>query len=320
MLCKICLEQGKVICTKCSQPMPAGYGKSCEACYWQGLLDKRTYINCSAFTSPKMEIHFREFASWLGVKVGTHKAAITLNRYLSLFLDIENKLTGISSYEAMLNSFGAAKLRKYLLPMKWMEESGLIVVDAIAREANTERCRIESLLNKLEAKSKQRQLADGYYQLLKTDLAHNKTTIRSIRLALSPAIHLMLQGAKMSIPIPNQKLLDNYLSKSVGQRSSISGFVCYLRDRQGIEIKLPKLDANKALLNRRRKLESEILALMKADKANAHNREWLCVALEYFHGMPKRVGKTIASENLIYTADGGVVVCWNGLRYWLKAS
>ena len=59
---------------------------------------------------------------------------------------------------------------------------------------------------------------------------------------------------------------------------------------------------------------------MKADKANAHNREWLCVALEYFHGMPKRVGKTIASENLIYTADGGVVVCWNGLRYWLKAS
>ena len=124
----------------------------------------------------------------------------------------------------------------------------------------------------------------------------------------------------MSIPLPNQKLLDNYLSKSAGQRSAISGFVCYLRDKHGVEITLPKLDANKVWLNRKKKIEAEILALMKAGKANANSREWLCVALAYFHGLPRKVGKTIASENLIDTADGGVTVCWNGLRYWLKAS
>lgn len=320
MLCKTCLELGEVPCTKCTQLMPAGYGKTCEACYWQGLLDKRTTINCASFKLESMSVHFKAFSGWLGIKVGCHKAAVTLNHYLPFFVAVEKQFSEILNYDLLLNHFGAAKLRKVLLPMQWMEASGLVTVNVITREDNTEKRRIEALLNKLGDKTKARNLADGYYRLLHEDLERNKTTLRSIRLVLSPCVSLLLRSAEMSLTPPNQKALNAYLAKSSGQRSAISGFICHLRNVHCVEIQLPKLDKNKAQRNRRKKLETQILALMKAGKANTENREWLSVALAYFHGLPKRVGKTIASENIIDTANGGVTVSWNGLRYWLKTN
>lgn len=76
MLCNICQYLGEIPCAKCKQMMPAGRGKACELCYWKGLLEKRTSINCAAFTTSLMADHFNAFAIWLGQDVGAHKAAI----------------------------------------------------------------------------------------------------------------------------------------------------------------------------------------------------------------------------------------------------
>lgn len=298
--------------------MPAGYGKTCEPCYWQGLLNKRTIINGAIFKTASMLAHFQAFSDWLSIRVGIHKTAITINQYLPFFVALENVFNKIPNYDELLNHFGAAKLRKTVLPMQWMEATGLVTINASAREDNTEKRRIDSLLGRLSNKTNAKNLAASYHTLLKSDLELGKTSLRSIRLALSPAVYLLLRSSEKLIMPPNQKILDDYLKKSPGQRAALSGFICHLRKIHSVEIQLPKLDKNKSRLNRKRKLEAEILALMKAGKACTTNRDWLSVALLYFHGLPRRVGKTIAPENIIETNDGGIEVTWSGLKYWLK--
>lgn len=316
MLCKACIEFGEVPCEKCHQSMPAGYGKTCENCYWQGLLDKRTKINSAALLG--LSAYFELFSSWLGQEVGVHKAAITVNKFLPFFEEIESQFNGIPDYEGLLNHFGAAKLRKVELPMRWLAFVGLIEVNAELREENTEKRRVQELLEKVGNNPAASKLINGYYQILKVDLKHRKTTLRSICLALSSAVSLLIASSEVKVMPPNQKMLDAYLKKSAGQRAAVSGFVNFLRDIHGVEIKFPKLDANKAQLNRRKKLEAEMLALMKAGKASADNREWLSAALAYFHGLPKKVGITVPLEAIVESNDGGIKLDWQGAIYWLQ--
>lgn len=318
-LCNACVEQGQKPCTLCNQLMPAGYGKICEACYWKGLLDKRTAINCATFRVAEMENHFSDFAIWLGQDVGVHKVAITINRYVPFFLAIENKFGLIPNYSALLEHFSPAKLRKNLLPMRWMVAAGLLIVDVIAREDDTEKRRIASLLDKVGVDTAERKLLNGYYQLLINDLKHTKTTLRSVRLALSPAFSLLLIGAEMRQIPPNQRVLDAYLHKSAGQRAAVTGFVNYLRDIHSVDIKLPKLDTRKSQLNSKKKLEVELLALMKSGGDSLLNREWLSVALAYYHGLPRKAGKTVTEENIVVVGDGGIRITWNGVKYWIQA-
>ena len=114
-------------------------------------------------------------------------------------------------------------------------------------------------------------------------------------------------------------MLDAYLHKSAGQRAAVTGFVNYLRDIHGVDIKLPKLDTRKAQLNRKKKLEVEMLALMKSGGDSLLNREWLSVALAYFHGLPRKAGKTVTEENIVVAGDGGIRITWNGVKYWIQA-
>lgn len=319
MLCNSCQSQGEIPCTKCQQMMPAGRGKACELCYWKGLLEKRTSINCAAFTTSLMADHFNAFAIWLGQDVGAHKAAITLNRYLPFFLDIEKQFKTIPDYDALLQHLGAAKLRKVLLPMRWMEVIGLIIVDAVTREENTEKRRIVALLDKVGKTTKQRKVMDEYHRLFLSGLNGHNTTIRSIRLALSPAVAVLQLCSTMDITLPNQKALDTFLDKTPGQRAAILGFVNYLRNTHQIKITIPKLSPEKAKRNRMNKLKTEMLELMrKGGEDEEFRRQWLSVSLAYFHGLPKKTGRFVNTENILDTGDGGLTVIWHGLKYWVK--
>ena len=80
-----------------------------------------------------MAEHFQAFGQWLGRNVGGHKAALTIHGYLPFFIDIERKWKAIPEYGILLTHFGASRLRQVLLVMRWMEESGLVVVDEEAK-------------------------------------------------------------------------------------------------------------------------------------------------------------------------------------------
>ena len=316
-LCRACRETGEAPCTTCGHPMPAGRGKQCESCYWRGLLNKRVAMDCGAISAPIMAEHFRAFGEWLGHDVGWHKAAITLHHYLPLFLDIEKQWKSIPEYPVLLKHFGAQRLRRALLPMRWMQESGLVLPDAAAKEEDSDRRRIMATLHKFGNGTLERNILDGYHTAMIAGKG-KETALRSIRLAMTPAAALLLKGREMKQIPPNQSVLNAYLKKTPGQRAAVSGFVRYLRDEYGVEICLPNAGVE-AEKKRKKKLEEEMLALMQTDsEGDRFGRQWLSVALAYFHGLPK---KTVTAEvygNMKPALDGtGVVLTLNGKDYWL---
>jgi hypothetical protein len=318
MVCKKCLEKGNIPCPQCHNPMPAGYGQRCEQCYWKELLRKRIEIDCSSFAVSQMAEHFKAFGQWLGHKAGSNKAASTIHRYLPFFLEIEQQWQTIPKYEELLAHFGALKLRRSLLPMTWMTESGVIVSNTSVKEEESDKRRINVILDKLPEKSQAREILTSYYQSLLGKLKDEKTTIRSIRLALSPAAAYLHKAAEMQRVPPDQRVLDAYLKIAPGQRAAISGFICYLQDKHGVNLILPKHDTLRRQRNRRKKLEKEMLILMQEkDDSGGFQRRWLSTALAYFHGLPKKVGKTIENEHIAVLEDGNYSVTWNNKNYWI---
>ena len=316
-LCAACLEKGDIPCPKCGQPMPAGCGKQCWTCYWTALAETRAQAHCAAFSSSALLERFQAFGTWLIRKVGGRKAALNIHKYSQFFLDIERQWQDIPDYETLLRHFSAGGLRRYLLPMRWMEECGLVAPDAAVREADSDRRRIEASLDRLPEGSRFRKVAIGYHEILMARVTKGVTTLRSLRLALSPAVSLLMFADDMACMPPDQKALDGFLRQAPGQRAALAGFVKYLREEHGAEITLPKHDFRRAYSYRRKKLEAKMLVLMREDGTDRDKmRRWLSVALAYFHDLPLKVGKQVGDKEI--TADENGLTVWvSGNAYWI---
>lgn len=316
MLCSACLEQGTVPCSSCNEPMPAGRGKQCEACYWRELLNKRLTINCAAFSVPAMAEHFIAFGEWLGSEVGHQKAAINLHRYLPFFLEIEKQWKAIPDFQVLLKYFGTLRLRRALLPMNWMQSASLVVPDTLAKQEDSEQRRIASTMEKVGQSTEERILLNNYYKELLEDLKAAQTTLRSVRLAITPAAALLIKGREMGQMPPDQRVLDSYLAQTPGQRAAVARFVRYLRERNGAEIHLPKANS-KAKHNRRKKQEAELLLMMQEGVRNKEFRHKLIVAaVSYFHDVPKHKLSNLTNVSMV-PSDDGVTVNVNEVDYWL---
>lgn len=314
-LCRICTEEGEKICPSCGELMPAGYGKTCEACYWRKLLQKRIEIDCAAFEGVAMANHFRSFGGWLGTELGVRKAAMVLHRHLPFFLALETAWGRIPDYRLLLGYFGALGLRRSRLPMRWMSEFGLVVVDKAAREANSERRRIQSTLARLDTHGEAWTILNGYYQQLGVSAEAGQTQLKSVRLALTPAAALLSLGLEMERTPPDQAALDAYLEKTPGQRAAVSGFVGYLRDQFEVDIHLPRA-SGRAARKRHKRLEQELLGLMaKPGTGEAYVRRLLTVALAYFHGVTKKVAGEVALSGVMNMGDGEPRVVIEGREY-----
>lgn len=317
MLCKTCLDKGEVACPKCQKLMPAGYGRHCQYCYWLDLLEKRIQMDCFAFSVARMATHFEAFGHWLKDLIGEHKAALTIHRYLPFFMEVERTWQDFPKFEVLLMHFGTAKLRRVLLPMRWMEAIGLIMSNAEAKAYDSESRRITNILEIFAKGVKARSILEGYHSTLMNNVNTGKMTLHSVRLALSPAAALLCKADEMGNIIPNQKDLDIYLAKTPGQRNAISRFVRYLRERHCAEIELPKVALGSAQRQRRKKLEGELLFMMKNGcGSNDLKQRWLSVSLAYFHGLNRKVGFIIKHES-VNQSDYGLVVTWNNELYWL---
>lgn len=319
LLCNTCLELGDIPCPKCLVLMPAGNGKQCQRCYWRSLAEKRIQMDCAAFVTSRMARYFEAFGNWLLEKVQEQKAALKIHGYLPFFLEIEKQWKDIPTYAQLLTLFGAAKLRRVLLPVQWMEAAGLVVIDKEAKHEDSDRRRIVATLDKLMHGSMARTLLDGYHKVLVEKLSVSATTLRSIRLALTPAAALLHQAEAMERLPPDQAVLNMYLKKSPGQRASISGFVRHLRDAHNVEISLPKEELGKAHQQRRKKLEVEMMALLKEPgESDEFKQRWLSISLAYFHGLSRKVVRTIPEAHMKH-ADEGLVVEWNNHSYWVPS-
>ncbi|MBF0503165.1 MAG: hypothetical protein HQM09_23765 [Candidatus Riflebacteria bacterium] len=282
------------------------------------MFNKRIAMDCAAFSTPGMAVHFETFGQWLGREVGEHKAALTIHRHLAFFMEIERRWKAIPDYNNMLEHFGTQELRRVLLPMRWLEECRLVVPDIRSKEENSERRRIMASLKKLPRGSRGQTILEGYHKALSDNLLSGKTTLRSIRLALFPAVVLLLKAGEMGCMPPDQKAVEAYLEKTPGQRAAVSGFVRYLRYAHRAKITLPQNNPQKAAQRRHKKLEAEMLELMRiGESGDAFLQRWIAVALEYFHGVPRKRGLLVKAQELHAGDNGDVTILIDGARYYL---
>lgn len=64
-------------------------------------------------------MHFEAFGHWLMGLMGENKAALTIHRYLSFFMEIERNWKDVPEFAVLLMHFGTTKLRCVQLPMLW---------------------------------------------------------------------------------------------------------------------------------------------------------------------------------------------------------
>lgn len=316
-LCCKCAELGYVACPACGEMMPAGYStRRCEKCYWKALLAKRIAISNCAFSNPVMAKHFAKFSNWLSLRVGDNKAAITLNRYLPFFLEIEREWRNVPSYLNLMAHFGAEQLRRVRLPMTWLSETLGMSVDASAREEDSERRRIEALMSSFPAGSLAGMALKTYRDMLEAKLAAGKTRRNSIRLALRPAVSLLLVADSSGRALPDQARLDRYMQQTPGQMSALSGFVSFLNRNYGAGLSMERTRKHHQM-QRRKKLEDELVEMIRRSEGGVlASKEWVSAALAYFHGLSWRRSHEYKDRDIVPSGDGASVFL-RDKWYWI---
>jgi hypothetical protein len=267
-----------------------------------------------AFSAPIMATAFGEFGQWLSKTTGCHKAAIKIHHYLSFFLEIERQWKGIPSYSKLLAHFGAEGLRRVRLPMRWLEEAHDIVTDAVLREADSERRRIEAMLALLDSRPNLAKILKEYERSLRSRLKQGRFTIRSIRLALRPAVTL-LESLDVEVTFPDQGSIDRFLKRRPGQRASLGGFVTFVNQEFGSTLHVD-VDKNAVQRARTSQLERKLYSLARAPN-NVSMDAWLSIALVLFHGLPRNAFRKAILQNRECRSISGVQAMLDGKSYWV---
>ena len=313
-LCRLCLEKGEVDCQTCGNPMPAGRGKICETCYWNNLLRKRIEIDKAAFTTSGMREHFSQFGEWLLNEVGGLRAATSIHKYLSFFMELEERWDRIPGYMDLLNHFGADGLRRVGSPMRWLKEKHGVIPDIKARENDSEHRRMENLINSIKPKTAAARALIGYRDKLMQRVEAGRTKIRSVRLALRPALSLLLSVDETGTTLPDQSALDRFLLHTPGQKAALTGFINYLHEQYGLKYEL-RIDEKKVKERHRRQLEKKLIALMRAPWTDAKTQQkWIVAAMEYFHRV--KVSRKLMVEDIKPVTDG-LAVTLQGKEFFL---
>ena len=196
----------------------------------------------------------------------------------------------------------------------------MITVDRAARETDSDRRRIEATLGRLPAGSKARDMLEEYHNRLRLRVKRDEITLRSMRLALTPAAKLLeVAAARRRLP-PDQGTLDAFLRDAPGQASALSGFVSYLRRVHGAELTMPKRRVLQRQRERRAKLLPELLAMMREVSTDRIvSKRWVQLALQYFHDLPACAGEKLAEGDLMTDAEG-VTVRIDEQDYWIPVA
>jgi hypothetical protein len=317
-LCNHCADAGEIPCAICGQLMPGGRISRCDNCYWNESAVKKISINMHSFSSPRMSALFNDFGNWLILECGAKNAALSLHRYLAFFVDVERIWGRFPNYEILVNHFKAEGLRRVRRPMRWLSETKEMKVDCEVRENTSDEDRIVKALATFSADVIGAKAIIGYEQRLRSRFHEGKTSVKSIRLALTPALHLLQSADRAGNVLPDQQTLDRYLLETPGQKAAATGFINYLNEHFSLALKMKVNQAATDKL-RRKKLGAILSRIVVTNGLTLDNfDEWVVSALDYFHSV-KIPSKAINNVRASVQRSGssGITVVFNSMIYYL---
>ena len=274
--------------------MPAGFGKRCWDCYWGERLQREVETNLHLFKSDNIKTAYQDFINWFVERSDNQNVVLEHLKFTTFFKTCDELWHKIPSYNSLVREFKPEGLRHYLTALRWLIETEQVVVDLKIKNEIAEKERIFNLFEKFEAVP---ESIGSYYEFLNEKLSRKKTSIKSIRLALQPAVGIYIELGINRLQQPSQEQLETYLRQKQGQLSAITGFISHLNRKYDTNIQCNKPDPEVIRRDRRKKLEKEIIAINLIPNPTSKDYEkWIAISLEYYHEL-KVSKKTIATLN-----------------------
>ena len=234
-LCKKCDEQLLSTCPKCKGEMPSGYGNVCPDCARRSLLFNMIRLNGHILRNKAVKTAYKKFIFWYmrkcGISVALHKGS----DFMRFFIDCDEIWQQIPDYAELVTHFKPNGLRANLTALRWVLDTNQIIVDEALKDDLAELERIQVLFNKLK---KSVPCIASYYQKLQRRCDEGKTSLKSVRLALQPAIDLISTNEVTNYPTQDQ--LNQYLVKKSGQTAAITGFINHLKSEYHRELEIDR--------------------------------------------------------------------------------
>jgi hypothetical protein len=315
-ICSLCFKHGERLCADCGKAYPAGLGLRCADCSWMKRYSRRISTTANLFKTTIFISLFRQYAEWLPSKVGQHKAWLVINKHAIFFVNSERTWGKIPGYSELVTEFTADGLRRMRLPVRWLRETQDLNVDEVIREQCSDERRIKGMLEMFAHSTFAEESLNAYEATLRVKRIAGKTSLRSIRLALTPATALLQIAVNRGELKPNQADVDTFLLEAPGQKAAVTGFCNFLRKRYDIKV-TPKV-ANAGMMRRhRQKMSKELIELaFVADDSTGFLLRWVSLGLKYFHGYTGQL-KTLKIDQVVHDPAGGFSVELDGEAYWL---
>ncbi|KNX81807.1 hypothetical protein RQ30_20900, partial [Acinetobacter baumannii] len=267
----------------------AGCADLCDDCYWHQNLWNKFDQNQKVFESSDLKQQYENYIGWLEKKVGSHKAALYINKHTHFFIKTEIDWNqSVPTPKQLLVRLRSSGLRKFELVMQWLEEVHDIRIDMDNKKSCSERDQMEKLVQRILQPSLAYDVVLEYKNKLEEKIKRGETSIRSARLAVKPAVALMLSMEGESAQLPNLEHVKAYLAEYSGQAAALTGFINFLNENYGASIDYLKLKKSDFLKTKqKKKLEMELIALTQTDLNDSELiLSWVRNGLRYFHQLP----------------------------------
>ncbi len=229
-LCKICSIEYERDCKVCHSKFPAGFGTVCPNCNYEKILKHKINLYSQIY-SGWMQQYFIGFAYWLKNRRGVLYTAMHLHKYQTYFFKIDalaQQLQSLPTYEQLLNSIADATHKKNYLIHIYLDEIAFLTINKVTSEKHANYRLIQKHLRTFGKDTLAYNLIHNYYKFLLVRLQAKKTTLRSIRLALTPAVKFLKYCQNFKETIPTQYALEGYLFLYSGQRATLTGFINFI--------------------------------------------------------------------------------------------
>ena len=120
--------------------------------------------------------------------------------------------------------------------MQWLDEIHEIRVISANKKDCSENDQSRALIESLPQSSLAFDIVSVYKQKLDEKIRQGKTSTRSVRLAIKPAVALMLLIDQKEQRLPDLKLIKAYLTEHSGQAAALTGFINFLNDQYDTNI------------------------------------------------------------------------------------
>lgn len=317
MACQKCHDLGEISCESCDKLMPAGMGKRCDDCYWSQRLEHEVKINTYLLSSDLMRQSYTDFTKWFKTELDSKTATLKHNNYIDFFVRCDELWGKIPSYESLVQEFKPNGLREYLTALRWLIKTKQVVVDPDVKSQIAEKERIVNLLAKFDGKAP--HCISDYHNYLEQKLLLGKTSLKSIRLALQPAIDLCAQFRLKGSNTPNQEQIDGYLLIKQGQYNALYGFVMFLNRKYGSSLVCIKPSKDAILKANRKQLENQIIKFVSENKVLSKDNElqWFQLGMIYFHGIKVSLSSLKNSQTQILGNKDMITLNYCGKQYSL---